>query len=596
MGIGFSEEVLMVRDVVAYEFGDVRIDLRTYRVSRRDEPIRLEPKAFELLKYLIENGDRVVEKRELLDALWKDSFVTENALTRVVAQIRKRLGAGIDVIETVPKRGYRFSGQADPVRASGGANPASRVAPHPVPWRPQEHLESVAVLPFENVGGDPDVEFLSDGLAESLIHALSGLAHVRVMARSTVFRFKGLDAEPHSIGRQLGVGMVVTGRLVVVDERLAISVELVDVSDGAQVWGTRREYERADLPSARTELAGALRNALERRVALRDDPGTSRHETESARAFEAYLRGRHAWNEKTLEGLRRSIEFFEAAICEDPRYARAHAGLADAYSWLGTSGYVRPRDVFPRAKEAALRAVELDSESAEAFTSLAAARINWDWDWTSVGVELERAVLLDPRFPPAHCARSQFCIVTGRSADAIVAAERARELDPLGRAANLALGWAYYFARQFDDAVDQFSKTLELRPDLSLALYGLGESLEGRGDLARALTILERAKSMTGEAPSASLGHLYAHVGRWTDALKELDRLLELSTYEYVSPFHVAVVYVGLGNRDRALDWLERAHGERSGTITSIGSHPRFDGLRSEPRFVRLVEQIALGE
>jgi serine/threonine-protein kinase len=596
MGVGFSEEVLMIREVVAYEFSDARVDLRTYRVSRGGVVVRLEPKAFELLKYLIEHRDRVVEKRELLDEIWRDSFVTENALTRVVAQVRKRLGPGIEAIETVPKRGYRFADRVDVVYASDQTAPPVAQSSFVQVARQSEQIESVAVLPFENVGGDPDAEFVSDGLAESLIHALSSLRHVRVSARSTVFRFKGTNEEPLAIGRQLGVGAVVTGRVVLDTTRLTISVELVDVSDGAQVWGIRREYERGDLLSARVELAEALRDALERRATRRDDEAEYRNETANTRAYEAYLRGRHAWNQKSLEGLRRSIGYFQRAIEADPHYARAHAGLADAYSWLGTSGYVRPRDVFPLAKEAALQAVALDPGSAEANTSLAAARVNWDWDWDAAARELERALSLDPRYPPAFAVRSQYCIIVGRPDESIAAAERARDLDPLGRTANLALGWAYYFARRFDKAVAQFSTTLELRPDLSPALYGLGESLEGRGDLDAAMATIERAKSLGGDAPSASLAYIYARVGRWTDALKELDRLLELSTYEYVSPFHVAVIYAGLGNRDRALDWLERSHGERSGTIAAINANPRFDGLRSEPRFARLVEQIARGE
>lgn len=564
----------MLKKILQYQFDTIRVDLAAFKVFRNEEPLKIEPKAFEVLVYLLENRKRTVEKQEILDKIWRDTYVTENALTRIIAQLRKALGDAKQsrYIETVPKHGYRFIAE--------------------VSIAYEEMIESLAVLPFASNDGGSNVEYLGDGLTEDLIDALSRLPRLRVTARSIAFRYKGVDTDPLAIGRELGVHSIVLGRISIRSDELTVKIDLVDAATGSQLWGARYERQLADLLVVRELISKDIFEAIKQRLAGDTQTLPARRETENARAYQIYLRGRYHWNLQTPEGMSRSISYFNQAIVEDPEYALAYAGLADAYTWLATFGFQRPSEAFPKAKAAALKAVELDDESAVGYASLAAARMNYDWDWKSTEEEISRAIDLDPRYAYGIMMHSQYLMWTGQVDAAVEEAQRALELDPLSFRMNLNLGWACYYARRFQEAAEQFQTTLELNPNFAPALYGLGESYVQQGDLAEAIATLEQAKQLAGGYPSSSLAYVYTLAGRHDAARHELAELIEHSQKEYVSPYYVAVIYAGFGDIDQTLTWLEKAYSERSGTLLTLRVNPKFDVMRSDPRFGDMIERI----
>jgi TolB-like protein/DNA-binding winged helix-turn-helix (wHTH) protein/Tfp pilus assembly protein PilF len=629
----FCDEDVMNEHIQTYEFDDVRIDLLGFEVTKAGERLKIEPKAYEVLLHLVENRARVVEKSELLDIVWKDSFVTDNALTRVVAQLRKALGDSHKsrYIATVHKRGYRFVGELARPSATEPARLEPAAIRQPLPREPRRHpsarrslvarnrsvagaalavgvvvvgaayrarpsripsVGSVAVLPLHNVGANPDSDDLSDGLTHGLVDSLARLPQLTVSSRSTVFRYKGRSVDPAEVGAELGVDAVLLGKLLAHGDDVVVSVELVDARGGARLWSGRYDAKQSELPAVEQRIAHDVTDAVHLRLSERDRCALARGRTDNPVAYDAYLRGRYYWNTRSVLELRQSVESFGQAIAADPEYAPAHAGLADAYSLLGASGFVRPDEAFPEAKAAANRAIALDALSAEAYTALAAARINYDWDWEQAARELELAVELDPQYPNAHVVRSQYQLWVGRLDEAVGEARRACELDPLGCATTMNLGWTFYYARRYEAARSEFLKVLDLSPEFAPALYGLGETFERTGLLDEAVATLARAKAAGGGYPSTSLAHALGVSGRRTAAARETAALVELAGRQYVSPYYVAVAHLGLGETDAAIRWIQQAYEERSGTLLSVRANPRFDRLRDVPAFARLLERI----
>ena len=459
-----------------------------------------------------------------------------------------------------------------------------------------EAIDSVAVLPFVNVSTDPDTEYLSDGITESLIGQLSQIPRLKVMARSTVFRYKGRNIDPQKVGRDLNVRAVLTGRVSQRGETLTVSMDLMDVTDGSELWGEQYNRKLADILAVQEDIAREITDKLRLRLKGEEEKRLARHFTENTEAYQLYLKGRYYWNKRTPNGIQKAIEYFQEAIEKDPSYALAYAGLADCYHVPANP--LPPREKMPLAKAAAMKALELDNTLVEAHTTLARVLYVYDWEWSAAEKEFKRAIELNPRYAPAHQWYGDYLNVTGRRREADAEGKRAQELEPLSLITNFNVALAFYWARNYDQAIDQFQKTLELDPSFPPALVILPAAYEQKGMLEEAIAGFQRGITLT-KGPEkilamAGLGHVYAVSGRKTEARMILAELQRLSEHSYVPANDVALVYAGLGERDEAFARLDKAYEEHSFSMAHLTVEPRFDPLRSDPRFADLLRRIGL--
>ncbi len=458
-------------------------------------------------------------------------------------------------------------------------------------------IDSLAVLPFVNVSGDPNTEYLSDGIAESLIINLSQLPHLKVISLSSVLRYKGREIDLQSVGRDLGVRAVLVGRLVQRGDSLSIGAELVDSRDKSHIWGEQYNRKFADILSVQEELSREISEELRLQLSGEEKQRLSKRFTSNNDAYQDYLHGRYYWNKRTLEGFKRAIGYFDRAIQKDPNYALAYSGLADCFSTRGLREWdLPPRDAFPKAKAAATKALAIDDTLAEAHTSLAFAIWYYDWDWPAAEAKFKRALELNANYPVAHQWYGSYLSSMGRHGEAIAEKKRAVELDPLSLVMNRSAGWTFYFARHYDEAIEQYQKTLELDPNFTLAHLWLGEAYKQKGMHEQAIAELQRAMVLSGEdhAKLAALGHAYAFSGRRAEATKILEKLEEMSKRSYVPPYDFAVIFAGLGDKDKAVEWLQKAYEDRSAYLVYLNVEPVWDSLRSDPRFTDLLQRMRL--
>ena len=456
----------------------------------------------------------------------------------------------------------------------------------------ESSIDSIAILPLVHRSEDPNTEYLTDGITESLINSLSQLPRLRVMARTTVFRYKGQAADPQKVGRELGVRAVLTGRVLQRGDTLNIQADLVDVADGSQLWGEQYNRRLADILVVQEEIAKQISEKLQLRLSGEEKKQLAKRHTENTEAYQSYLKGLYHWNKRTEDGLKKGIEYFQQAVKSDPNYALAYAMLSDSYRLLAS---VPPKEILPLAKMAAARARELDDTLAEAHLALASDKLR-EWDWVGAEKEYRRAIELNAGFATAHQRYSFYLISTGRTEESLVEIKRAQLLDPVSLPINTSWGWRLHFARRYDEAIAQYRKTLEMDPNFAQARLRLGEAYEQKGMYQQALAEFQKARQLD-DLPevSAGLGHALAKSGRRGQAEKELDQLKELSKRSYVSPYHVALIYTGLGDKDRAFEWLWKACEDGSNVLTArIKLEPRFDSLRSDPRFLDLLRHIGL--
>ena len=461
----------------------------------------------------------------------------------------------------------------------------------------RDAIDSVAVLPFVNAGGDPNSEYLSDGITESLINSLSQLPHLRVMSRDSAFMFKGKDTDAQTVGRQLGVRAVFKGRVMQRGENLDISAELVDARDGSHIWGQQYTRDAADLFTLQNDLAKEITSALRMRLTGDDEKRMTKANTANPEAYEDYLKGRYWWNKLNEEGMHKGIEYFQQAIAKDPNYALAYSGLADCSGALAVFGFASPKDVFPRAEEAALRAVEIDETLAEAHTSLGLLKLDYDWEWRDAETEFQRAIALNPNYAYAHLFYGEALDRVGRFEESVAEHKRAVQLDPLSLIVNAVTGRALYEARQYDQAIEQERKTLDLDPNYILAHYDLGMAYLQKSMYAEGIGVFQKALAIyPGNTEELSgLGYAYAVAGRRAEAQKVLDKLNDISKEKYVPGWYVAMIYAGLGDKGKAFEWLEKSYDDRSiGAGQSIKMDPAFDPLRSDPRFADLLRRMNL--
>jgi TolB-like protein/Flp pilus assembly protein TadD len=501
---------------------------------------------------------------------------------------------------------------AEPPTAAGDSTPTEILRPEasasaatsssltvPLPRRRRSArsrtIDSLAILPFINVKADPNAEYLSDGITEGIINSLSRLPKLRVVPRSTVFRYKGREADPQEIGRELGVRAVLVGRVFQLDEELVIKTELVDVVEESQLWGERYRRRPADILALEEEISREISEQLRLKLSGEEKRRIGKRYTEDTRAYHFYLKGRYYTNKRTPEWIRKGIEHFQQATDLDPNYALAYAGLADAYAFLASStGERPPEEFYPKTKAAALKALEIDDTLAEAHTSLGFYWLMYDWDFARAEQSFRRAVELNPNYANAHDGYSFYYKATGQHEKAIHECRRAQKMDPLSLFAGVSLAWAYYFARQYDRAVEQNETTLEMDPQFVFAHWSIGLAYAGQGRMEEAIDALERAVEYSGGGLTfkAHLGHAYALAARRAEAERLLAELSAAARERYVPAYYPAIIHLGLGEHAEALSHLERALSERTGFLAFIKVEPMFDGLRADPRFVELVGHI----
>jgi TolB-like protein/DNA-binding winged helix-turn-helix (wHTH) protein/Tfp pilus assembly protein PilF len=624
-------------------FGSFEVDLGSRELRRQGLRISLQDQPFRLLALLLERAGQVVTREELRDKLWPaDTFVDfDHSLNTAVRKLREALGDSAEApryVETLARRGYRFvapvaePGPTAPLAHSANADVASPSPPmkarlppsarrvvviaavlssaalvaHWVGGRPRPRTQpgrrlTLAVLPFDNLSGDAGQEYLSDGLTEEMITQLGRLEpdRLRVTARSSTWKYKSAERDIDRLRRELGADYVLEGSLRRAGERVRVTAQLIQAADQTDVWAETYERDLRDVLVLQSEVARAVARAIA--LTLTPDAQARLASVRSVRpeSYQDYLRGRYFFNRKTEAALRQALRYFQQAVAADPGYAPAYSGLADCYWSLGASatvGGLPPRQAMPEAKAAALKALEIDGTQAEAHSSLAMVHLLYDWDLAASEREFRRALELDPEYTTAHHWYSHCLVVLGRTDESLAESKRALELEPLHLVINVHLGWHYLYARQYDQAIEQFRRTLELDPAFPQAQRYAAWAYLQKGMHQEAIASLRAALSLLGRNPEVEgeLGHALGVAGRRAEALAMLEGLRQLSSTRYVSPYSVALVHVGLGDRDQALAWLEKAYVERSDYMPYLNREPMLDGLRSDARFAALVRRVGL--
>lgn len=544
----------------------------------------LQGKAGELKEYAI--GVEVFDRKSSYDP-------RVDPIVRVEA---RRLRATL-------RKYYEAEGHDDPVvieLPKGSYAPVFRPRLQPAPSaQPAPESTTVAVLPFANLSADPENEYFSDGLTEEIINALTKAEGLRVVSRTSSFQFKGKAQDIRRIGEQLGAGAVLEGSVRKAGETLRITAQLINAADGCHLWSETYQRESKDVFAIQEDISRAIVGALRIQLAAGPEWPLVRRQTHCVEAYHCYLKGRYFLNKRTEENLNKGIECFEQAIECDRSYAAAYAGLADAYTLIASYSYVPPRDVMPKARAAALKAMELDDALAEAHVSLGFYSSICEWDWTRAEQYYTRAIQLNPKHAGAHhWYAMDHLAATGRLEQARKEIELALMLDPLAVAINTTSAWLYYLARDYERAMEQYRQALELDPAFYRAYIGLGRSCAYAGCLDEAIEALEKALAISEDNRSALavLAECEALRGNGTAAEERLASLMKLSEQKYVSPFDVAVVHMALGHTERAFEWLEKAYEEREGPLIWLGIHPSLDPLRSDPRFAALLRRMKLDQ
>jgi serine/threonine-protein kinase len=475
-----------------------------------------------------------------------------------------------------------------------GPEPSRAAAP---PFTCEKVLDSLAVLPFVNAGSDPDAEYFSDGITESIINNLSQLRQLRVATRTTVFRYKGQDADLRRVGRELNVGAVLTGKVVQRGDHLRIQAELVDAADGSQLWGQRYNRQAAEIFAIEEEIAREISEALRLRLTGDEQRRLGKRYTENNAAYQLYLRGRYYWNRRTGEMLKRAAAYFEQAIEKDPEYALARAGLGDCYALYSAYEVLSPKESVPRAEEAAWKALEIDETLAEPHAALGWIMSYYYWDWAGAERQFRCAIELNPNYAAAHYWFHIPLVATGRMDEAWAHTRRALEIEPLAVASHISWGLMLLRAGRYREAMEFYRKAIELDPNFLLARWGLAFAYEQEGMYAEAVAELQEGVRVSKGSPLmiGSLGRAQAVSGRRDEAERALIELQQEAKRRYVPPFDLALIYLGLGDTERSLEWLDRSCEDRSfWLVYFIGVAPLFAGIRSDPRYSEILKRMNL--
>jgi DNA-binding winged helix-turn-helix (wHTH) protein/tetratricopeptide (TPR) repeat protein len=587
------------RKVSIYEFDHFLVDPHRRLVLERGKPLPLSPKALDLLLILIGNRDRVVPKEELLQTLWPKLVVEESNLTQNVLVLRKALGEAAHdhrYIVNIPGRGYRFVCRVRVVAEThSGFSPEMRTPE--AQNKTAQVRRVIAVLPFRPLSTDPNEEYLGHGLAEALATKLSGMPHLTVRPTTGLgLKDHGLEQEPQRIGRRLGVASIIYGTLLRQGERVRIALQSMSVKDAALHWAFQFEGRLTEVFTLQDEMVTHVARALAPELTSEERQRLKRRQTENTDAYLTYLRGRYFLSRRTPEGFRKAAACFEQASQMDPDYALAFAGSADCHCLLACYSVVAPLEAWPKAKSAALRALELDSGLAEAHAALGLVQLGYERNWPASERACLRALELNPDLAIAHDYYAECLSSIGRHEEAIAAIKRAQELDPLSLIIDCDVGANLFRARKYSEAVKQLENTVAMDPSFAVAHYWLGWAYEMQGMYQQALSRFEEAFTLFDNGPPmlASLGHAYAVCGDGERANKVVEQLLEISRRRYVSAFDMALPYAGLGDKDQVLGWLEKACLDRPWQLIYLKADPRLDPVRTDPRFKTLVHRLGL--
>lgn len=459
-------------------------------------------------------------------------------------------------------------------------------------------IESIAVMPFVNEGENTDTDYLSDGMTELLISSLSQIPKLNVKSRSTVFRYKGKQNDPRQVGTQLRVQAVLTGRVVQRGDQLTLGLELVDVRTENVIWSEQYNRRQTDLVSLQSEIARDVANKLRAKLSGVDESRVTKRYTDNAEAYELYLKGRFfAGGRIAEEEIKKGIHYYQQAIEKDPNYALAYVGLAQSYMRLGQVwGFLPPRETFPKAKVALTKALQIDEMLADAHGALAEYYFSYEWNWLEAEQEFRRAIELNPNDASPQCAYGSYFQAMGRFDEAIAARRLCREGDPLSPTATANVGYPYYFARQYDQAIGHYRKALELDPNYSWSYLWIGQANLGKGKYNEAIADISKAIALSdgNVRMKATLGYAYAVAGKRGEAQQIIYELQEQSKQKYVSPYFIAVIYSGLGQKDWAFEWLEKAYEERHPYLALLKVEPVFDNLRADRRYMELLRKVGL--
>jgi adenylate cyclase len=459
----------------------------------------------------------------------------------------------------------------------------------------QSARDRIAVLPFANISSDAADDYFAEGLTEELISLVSRTQGLRVIARTSVMKYKGTTKSISEIGKELNVGSILEGSVRKAGDKVRITVQLVEISNEEPRWSQEYDRELRDMFAIQTDIAQRVADALRAQMLGSQRPSSP---TSNPLAYVDYLKGRQAWNRRTEEGLRQAVVFFGRALAADPNYAKAYTGLADSYATLALLELAAPNEVYPRAKEAVGKALTLDPLLAEAHTSLGLIRFQYDWDWKGAEEEFAEAIRINPSYAPAHHYFADYLKAMGRFGEALVEIERAQDLDPLNLAINTGVGHVLYLSRQFDRAIDQYKKAVELDPNFMLTHIWFGRPYLEKGMYEEAISELETAVRLSGEGTLAlaMLGHGLASAGRREEAEAILEKLKYRATTRYVPSYWIAVVYNGFKDSDQVIRWLNQAFEERSSWLVWTNVEPRFDWLRGDRRFSDLLGKMRFPE
>jgi TolB-like protein/DNA-binding winged helix-turn-helix (wHTH) protein/Tfp pilus assembly protein PilF len=458
------------------------------------------------------------------------------------------------------------------------------------------HTMSLVVLPLENLSGDKEQDYFADGMTDDLTANLARIRSLRVVSRSTAMAYKGTHKPLSQIAQELHVDAVVEGTVMRAGNRVRITAELVQVSTDHHLWADTYESQMGDVLALQNRVSSAIVDEIRINLSPEDKERLAKKPSVSPEAYEDYLKGRYYWNRRSGEGFTKAIGYFEQATRRDPQYALAYAGLADCYGIIGATiyGTVPAAEAAPKAKAAALRALEIDPSLAEAETSLATAQFNYDWDWPAAAEGFKRAIQLDPKYATAYQRYSLYSIAMGRFDDSFEQIKKARDLDPLSISINSSFGWRLYLARQYDRAIAQLRDTLDMDPSYEWAHLILGQAYEQKGEFNLALIELRKAVELSHNSPLmvSALAHAYAISGNQEQAQQLLGQLIKQSRKEYVSPYYIALVHLALGKNQLAMNWLDKAFADRSNGLVFLRVEPELDTLRLDPRFMALERKL----
>jgi DNA-binding winged helix-turn-helix (wHTH) protein/TolB-like protein len=642
-----------------YRFADFTLDPREHRLLRGAEEIYVAPKTFETLLYLVCRHGHLVTKQDLLETLWAGTFVTENALTRCIKEVREALNDDAHqplYIRTIPRVGYKFIADVEevsnssedarlpkptqrlittPGRSDDSANTeGSATTQFPAlaskviddqgnSWRrlkmnmllrvsisavaligmlllvyqfrakqvvPEGQITSIAILPFKPLASEARDESMELGMADTLITALSKVEHLKVRPTTAVRKYTALDQDALAAGREQRVDAVLEGTIQKSEDHIRVTVRLLRVKDGAQLWADQIDRNSSDIFWIQDSITQRVAGSLSLKLSGAEKQLLSKRYTSNNEAYQQYLKGRYFLNKTTEEDFGKAIDYFHQAIEKDPNYALAYVGVADSYAQLGSFGLMPTNDAYARAKEAAMQALERDDKLGEAHASLGFILTNYYWDWQEAERQFKQAIVLNSNYSMTHTWYSQYLAFMGRSDEAIEQMKRALEIDPLSPWSNS--GFVLFLGRHYDEAIQASQKALELDKNFAVAHMVAGLSYVQKKSYVEGISELQQATANPDSR--ALLAYAYAMSGSKNEARKILKGLDELSKKKYVSPFPLAVAYTGLGDYDRAFEELEKAQAERSWAMGMLRVNPVFDGLRSDKRFTALIRRVNL--